>query len=553
MTLGPRTRTLHPALHPTRLAAAALAGSLALTLAACSDNHEPRPGPQPGTVTRGIDAAAYVEDYEQSELGDGAVNYSQSAPGATAADAEGSEPFIPGPLEDNTFVDAGTSGFVDPGEDPLSTFALDVDTGSYGVARTLLDQGLLPPAGSIRVEEWVNSLPSSDRSPTDSDLAITAESGLAPSLDDGTQLVRVAVTAREVTPAERPPVHVTLVVDRSGSMDIRERLGLVQSSLALLADRLRDDDTVSVVSFEDQAKPILQPTPVRETDRILEAIEDLKPGGSTNLEAGLTLGYEQAREHFDEEGLNLVVLCSDGVANVGATGPGSITERIAEEGRDGISLVTVGYGMGNYNDHLMEQLADLGDGFYSYVDTFAEAEELFGTALTTTLTPVAAEARSQVSFDPELVTSYRLVGYDNREIADEDYTDMAVDAGELGAGHHATALYEVRLADGVEPGDVIGTAGLRWTSPADGRTHEADAELVAADPAAAATSSIEIAALVADFAQVLKGAAPYAARSVDLASLRERAVALDAAGVEGAGELVGLVEAAEKATPAQGR
>ncbi len=159
-------------------------------------------------------------------------------------------------------------------EDPRSTFALDVDTGSYGVARTLLEQGLLPPAESIRVEEWVNSLPVTDRPPTEDDLAVTAESGPAPSLEDGTQLVRVAVAAREVTAAERPRVNVTLVVDRSGSMDIRERLGLVQSSLALLADRLRDDDTVSVVSFEDEARPLLEPTPVRETDRILAAISE---------------------------------------------------------------------------------------------------------------------------------------------------------------------------------------------------------------------------------------------------------------------------------------
>ena len=531
---------------PSRLAVAALAGSLTLTLGACSDDHEPRPG----TVTRGIDAAAYVEDYEPNTLSDGVVSYSAS--GSTSGSAFGSratgesedEPLvIPGPLDDNTFVDAGTSGFVDPREDARSTFALDVDTGSYGVARTLLEQGLLPPAESIRVEEWVNALPVTDQPPTAGDLAVTTESGSAPSLDDGTQLVRVAVTAREVTAVERPRVNVTLVVDRSGSMDIRERLGLVQSSLALLADRLRDDDTVSVVSFEDQARPILEPTPVRETDRILAAVSELTPGGSTNLEAGLTLGYEQARKHFDEDGLNLVVLCSDGVANVGATGPGSITDRIAEEGRDGISLVTVGYGMGNYNDHLMEQLADLGDGFYSYVDTFAEAEELFGTALTTTLTPVAAEARAQVSFDPERVASYRLVGYDNREIADQDFTDMAVDAGELGAGHHATALYEVRLADGVEPGDVIGTASLRWRSPADGRTHEASTDLAAADPGTPPTPELQLAALVADLAQVLKSTA-----LTDLAALRERAESLDAAAIEGAREVLGLVTAAQRAT-----
>ena len=252
-------------------------------------------------------------------------------------------------------------------------------------------------------------------------------------------------------------------------MDIRNRLGLVQSSLALLADRLAGDDTVSVVSFEDQARPILEPTPVRDTEKILDAIEELEPGGSTNLEAGLRLGYEQAREGFDDDAVNLVVLASDGVANVGDTGPGSITDKIAEEGRDGIHLVTVGYGMGNYNDHLMEQLADLGDGFYSYVDTYAEAEQLFGTDLTTTLTPVAAEARTQVAFDPELVTSYRLVGYDNREIADDDFEDLSVDAGELGAGHHATALYEVRLADGVAPGTPIGEATVKWAGVRDGR------------------------------------------------------------------------------------
>jgi Ca-activated chloride channel family protein len=317
-------------------------------------------------------------------------------------------------------------------------------------------------------------------------------------------------------------------------MDIRNRLGLVQSSLALLADRLAGDDTVSVVSFEDQARPILEPTPVRDTGKILDAIEDLEPGGSTNLEAGLRLGYEQARAGFDEDAVNLVVLASDGVANVGATGPGSITEKIAEEGRDGIHLVTVGYGMGNYNDHLMEQLADLGDGFYSYVDTYAEAEQLFGTDLTTTLTPVAAEARTQVSFDPELVTAYRLVGYDNRAIADDEFDDLSVDAGELGAGHHATALYEVRLADGAAPGTPIGSATVKWAGVTDGRPHEATAELVAADPEAAPTRSLMLASIVADLAESLKDAE-------DLSGLRDRA------GAVGADELVRLIDEAEVA------
>ncbi|MET0526229.1 MAG: von Willebrand factor type A domain-containing protein [Nocardioides sp.] len=514
----------------------ALAAAGALVLVGCSEPDD-EPGPD---GTRDIDARAYYDDYETQ-----ADDLALAMPESASADDGGGGPVpIPGPTEDNTFVDAGTSGFVDPRQDPLSTFALDVDTGSYGVARSLLEQGYRPPPASVRVEEWVNAMEYDDPAPTDADLGVVAESSSAPGvtsrLEADTQLVRVGVSAREVQPSERARVNVTLVVDRSGSMDIRDRLGLVQSSLALLADRLAGDDTVSVVSFEDQARPILEPTPVRDTGEILDAIEELKPGGSTNLEAGLRLGYEQAREGFDADAVNLVVLASDGVANVGATGPGSITEKIAEEGRDGIHLVTVGYGMGNYNDHLMEQLADLGDGFYSYVDTYGEAEQLFGTDLTTTLTPVAAEARTQVAFDPELVTSYRLVGYDNREIADDDFDDLSVDAGELGAGHHATALYEVRLADGVAPGTPIGEATVKWEGVSDGRGHVADTELVAADPEATPSHSLALASTVADLAQVLKDAAWYRDRDVDLPDIGERAKAL------GADEIVDLVRLAEE-------
>jgi len=519
----------------TSLTLAVLVASGALTLGACSDD-DPAP-PQ----SRGIDAESYYDDYEDTSDDDMAM----SAPGGAGAAEDGGGvtelPEVPGPDEDNTFVDAGTSGFVATGDDAQSTFALDVDTGSFGVARSLLAQGILPPADSIRVEEWVNSMEYDVPAPIEDDLGVTTESSIAPSLDDGTQVVRVGVAAREVDEADRRRVNVTLVVDRSGSMDIRERLGLVQASLALLADRLAPDDRVSVVSFESQATPILEPTPVRETDKIMDAVEQLKPGGSTNLEAGLRLGYEQARESFDEDAVNLVVLCSDGVANVGVTGPGSITDKIAEEGADGIHLVTVGYGMGNYNDHLMEQLADLGDGFYSYVDTFEEAEQLFGSDLTTTLTPVAGEARTQVEFDPELVSSYRLIGHDNRTIADEDFEDMAVDAGELGAGHRATALYEVRMADGVRPGTAIGTATVRWTSTETGRTREATADLVAADPDATASADLALATTAADLAQLLKGAEPVADRDLDLAGLAERAEAI------GASELVTMIEQARGA------
>lgn len=520
------------------LAVAAVCGALALTACTGSDSSTE------SGATRGIEAQTYVDDYQTAPQDDTVYG---SAPMPTTAEAGSGDPGVPGLDDDNTFVDAGTSGFVATADDRQSTFALDVDTGSFGVARTLLHQGHLPPAESVRVEEWVNAMEYTDPAPTGTDLGIATETAYAPSLDDGTQVVRVGVAAREVDPAERPRVNVTLVVDRSGSMDIRERLGLVQSSLAVLADRLADDDTVSVVSFEDQARPILGPTPVRETDKILAAVEELRPGGSTNLEAGLRLGYEQARQSYDEDAVNLVVLCSDGVANVGATGPGSITDTIAEEGADGIHLVTVGYGMGNYNDHLMEQLADLGDGFYSYVDTFEEAERLFGSDLTTTLTPVAAEARTQVAFDPELVASYRLIGYDNRAIADDDFENMTVDAGELGAGHRATALYEVRLAEGVAPGTTIGTATVRWSSVGSGETEEATADVVAADPDGTPSDDLALATTVADLAQVLKAAGPIGDRELDLAVVESRARDLVAGDVPGAADLLEMVELAAAA------
>ena len=530
---------------PSRLAAlAALALAAPLLITACSDGD---PDDRPPGTTRGIDARAYYDDYDETQQDYGVTHNAQPAPADGGASREGGGPGeheVPDPDEDNTFVDAGTGGFVPTAGDPRSTFALDVDDGSFNVARGLLTEGYPVPPASVRPEEWVNALDYDDPASTDADLGLTTDSGLAPSLDDGTQVVRVGVSAREVAPADRPRVNVTLVVDRSGSMDIRERLGLVQSSLALLADRLRDDDTVSVVSFEDEAKPLLKPTPVRQTQKILAAVERLAPGGSTNLEAGLALGYEQAREAFDPDAVNLVVLCSDGVANVGATGPGSITDRIAEEGADGIHLVTVGYGLGNYNDHLMEQLANLGDGFYAYVDTYDEAERLFGRDLTTTLVPVAGEARAQVAFDPDLVESYRLIGYENREIADDDFDDLGVDAGELGSGHHATALYEVRLADGVSPGEAIGTASLKWRSIGTGEPATTQVDLLAADPEASPSPTWELAVTAADTAQLLKGGPPFAERGVDVTDLRDRAVALEADGVPGAEELADLLELA---------
>jgi Ca-activated chloride channel family protein len=549
-------QTAMPALHRTARTVVPLC-LLALAAGACTGDNEPPPAdpsasPSAQSPRAGIHPRSYVRGYESGVGDSSSGTYSSlAAPAGSRASSEMPGP-VPGPLEDNTFVDAGTSDFVSAEEDALSTFALDVDTGSFSVARTLLRQGELPPPASIRVEEWVNALSMPPAAPTDEDLAVDVQQAAQSDARSPTQLLRVGVSARDIADADRPPVALTLVVDTSGSMDIRQRLGLVKSSLALLAQTLRDDDTIAVVTYEDRATALLEATPVSDTDAILEAIDDLRPGGSTNVEAGLRTGYREARAHLRAGALNVVLLASDGVANVGTTSGSRLAGDIAQAGDDGIHLVTVGYGMGNYNDHLMEQLADQGDGFYAYVDTFAEAERLFVEDLTSTLTVVADDARAQVTFDEATVESYRLVGYDNRAVADDEFTDRDLDAGEIGAGHQVTALYEVRLAPGATAGDPMGSVALRWLSAADGSVQQSTTELTL-DDTAGAPDELRLASLVADLAEVLKGSDQVAARGVTLAQLAERAERLRLEGVAEAEQVATLVEQAQGADAGEER
>jgi Ca-activated chloride channel homolog len=441
------------------------------------------------------------------------------------------DPAEPGFLDDNTFTDPGANPFVATSDDARSTFALDVDTGSYTVGRTFLTEGYRPDPASVRTEEWVNAFgydydpPSGDGDGAgDGDLAVHVDGAPAPFASDGTRLVRVGVQGRAVSREDRPEAAITLVVDTSGSMDIRERLGLVQSTLALLALELRDTDTVSVVTFDDDARVILPPTPADDAERIVASIGQLTPSGGTNMDAGLREGYAQARSAFRPGAINTVVLASDGVANLGITGTDPLSDLVRREGQEGISLVTVGYGMGNYNDTLMEQLADRGDGFYSYVDTYEEAERLFTTSLTSTLTVIASEARAQVAFDPATVASYRLVGYENRDIADDSFRDDSVDAGELGAGHTVTALYEVRLAAGVEDDASLGRVTVRHRPAGSDSFVEQDVDVSLDDLAprfSSASPSLRLAGSVAAFAELLAGRPVAVERGITLDGLDE--------------------------------
>jgi len=412
------------------------------------------------------------------------------------------------PYDGVTYEDPGVNPFIDPNKDRESTFALDVDTASYTVARRYISDGNLPDPASVRVEEFVNYFDQGYAPPEDDAFAIHVDGGPSPFLAQDEMLLRIGLKAREVSDRSRPDASLTFVIDVSGSMARENRLGLVKQSLRLLVEGLRRDDTIGIVVYGTQARVLLEPTSARDAGTILDAIDSLEPEGSTNAEAGLRLGYEMAREQLRDEGITRVVLASDGVANVGATDAESILSRIRDDAEAGIQLVSVGFGMGNFNDALLEKLADDGDGFYAYVDDLDEARRLFVDDLTGTLQSVALDARVQVEFAPDVVEAYRLIGFENRAINDEDFRDDRVDAGAIGAGHEVTALYALRLSGERGEDGRIGTVSLRWTDPGADRADELGRDIRLSDLSStfrAADSTFKLDAIVAATAERFRG------------------------------------------------
>jgi Ca-activated chloride channel homolog len=366
---------------------------------------------------------------------------------------------------DMFFEDYGVNPSIDAEDDNLSTFALDVDTGSYTVMRNYLNDGNLPPTDSVRVEEYVNYFDQGyDSPPGHQAFGIYIDGGPSPfTQTERYDMLRVGIQGYQVDEEDRKDAALTFVIDVSGSMDMDNRLGLVKQSLEMLVEQLHRNDTVSIVVYGSDARVVLEPTKGSDSDRILSAIYNLHPEGATNAEAGLRLGYGMAMEAFMRDGINRVILCSDGVANVGETAAESILEEIDRYVEEGITLTTIGFGMDNYNDTLMEQLADQGNGFYAYVDDRDEARKLFIEEITGTLQTIALDAKVQVEFNPEVVKNYRLVGYENRAVEDDEFRDNTVDAGEIGAGHSVTALYEVKLF--ADARGRIATVFMRWEDP----------------------------------------------------------------------------------------
>jgi Ca-activated chloride channel family protein len=410
------------------------------------------------------------------------------------------------PPGDMFFQNYGTNPFVDTAGDNLSTFGLDVDTASYSLIRSYLVQGYLPPPDAVRVEEVVNYFNPRYAAPSDTAMAIYLEGAPSAFGAPNQVLLRVGLQGRTIEVAQRQDAVLTFVVDTSGSMADGSRLELVKHALRLLVDQLRPSDVVAIVAYSTSARVVLQPTGGAERATILAAIETLHPQESTNAEAGLVLGYQLAAGAFREGASNRVVLASDGVANVGNTTAGGILETIANSAARGITLSAIGVGMGNYNDVLLEQLADKGDGNYAYVDTPDEAQRIFVANLTGTLQVIARDAKLQLEFNPKVVARYRLLGYENRAVADQQFRDDAVDAGEVGAGHHVTALYELELVEGAG-GDAL-VVHLRYQDAAGGQIVEL------AQPFAresfwpsfdAASPEFRLSAAAAQYAEILRG------------------------------------------------
>jgi Ca-activated chloride channel family protein len=335
------------------------------------------------------------------------------------------------------------NGFLGARETPLSTFSIDVDTAAYANVRRFLNNGERPPADAVRIEEMINYFPYRYQPPTGKvPFAANLEVASAPWMPEH-RLVRIGLKGREVSDAARPSANLVFLLDVSGSMQSPNKLPLVKQSLRLLVDKLRADDRVAIAVYAGASGLALPSTPVSRKADILEAIDRLEAGGSTNGAMGIQLAYDIAKANFITKGVNRVILATDGDFNVGVTSEGELVRLIEEKAKSGVFLSVLGFGMGNLKDSTLESLADKGNGNYAYIDSLAEARKSLVEQAGGTLVTIAKDVKIQVEFNPAQVQAYRLIGYENRLLAKEDFNNDKVDAGEIGAGHTVTALYEV--------------------------------------------------------------------------------------------------------------
>lgn len=424
----------------------------------------------------------------------------------------------------------------------ISTFALDVDTASYGYARRTLQEGRWPAPAEIRPEEWVNAFRQDYAQPAGDGFTVHVDGAKLPSRDEA--VMRVGLQTRGSDSAERRPANLTFVVDVSGSMAEPGRLDLVKSALDKLLDQLAPGDQVSIVSFSDEATVLASMTPLTAREELRDAVNDLTIAGGTNLEAGLVAGYQEAAQAFRSAATNRVIVLSDGLANQGSTQWQALLDRVKEYAGRQVTLLTVGVGR-DYGDELMEQLADNGDGMAVYVSTEEEATKLFTTQLPATIELRARDAKAQVVFNQAVVESYRLIGYENRELATEEFRDDSSDGGEIGPGHSVTALYALKLKPGAD--GQLAQATVRWQDPDTRSASEVSESLRSGDLAASiwdkAPVRLQVDVVVAAFAVYMRDRDAF---GLDLPTLAKHANRLAATSEDAmVSELATLIDRAK--------
>ena len=367
------------------------------------------------------------------------------------------------PIGTESYARVAENNFVRASQEPLATFSIDVDTASYSNVRRFLNMNQLPPADAVRIEELVNYFTYDYPRPSGvRPIGASMEVADAP-WNSAHRLVRIGVKARDVDTKQRPPSNLVFLIDVSGSMNMPQKLPLVKSGLKMLVDQLSENDMVSIVVYAGTSGLVLPPTSGERKGVIAQAIDNLQAGGSTNGGAGIQLAYQQASTNFIRGGVNRVILVTDGDFNVGITSQSDLTRLIEDRARSGVFLSVLGFGMGNLKDSTMERLADMGNGHYAYIDTLNEARKVLVEEMSSTLVTVAKDVKIQVDFNPAKVEAYRLIGYENRALRPEDFNNDLKDAGEMGAGHTVTALFEIVPRGGSVPGPSIDPSVFQQT------------------------------------------------------------------------------------------
>lgn len=334
-------------------------------------------------------------------------------------------------------------------EHPVSTFSIDVDNASYSNIRRILNQGSLPPSNAVRVEEMVNYFSYQYPQPINTPFSVYKEVGPSP-FNANKHLIHIGIQGEKITNSERPAANLVFLLDVSGSMNSANKLGLLKSALKMLSKQLSENDSVAIVVYAGAAGTVLEPTKGDNSAAINDALQRLSAGGSTNGSAGIELAYQLARQSFKNEGINRIILATDGDFNVGISDQQALKTKIEHERKSGISLTVLGFGRGNYNDALMQELAQNGNGNAFYIDTLNEARKVLVEELSSTLFTIAKDVKIQVEFNANLVSEYRLIGYESRALKREDFNNDKVDAGEIGAGHTVTAIYEITLTNSAQ-------------------------------------------------------------------------------------------------------